>query len=230
MPKARPKTGQARKTKQPLNIDRLPPVVHDVILQLRNRRGKTWDEISALSAEPVGKDKAGFVEWDKLDPEVRKLFPKKIIPRTTLHRWFDLRVDQVREDVMRRSEQARVIAETFSNSLLVNGNEAVVNAARDTIMNVLAENSDAGSRENAAAALISLAEVMQRARANDIRERKVATDERKIKLLEDRETQQREKLAKQAEDLQRKHRSGNLKREDLAKLVEETFGIAPKAA
>jgi hypothetical protein len=211
-------------------MDRLPPHVLDIILQLRNRAGKTWEEISALSAEPVGKGKAGFIEWDKLAPAVRKLFPGKRIARTSLHRWFDLRVEQVRADVMVKSEQARAIAESFAKSMLVNGNEAVVNAARDTIMNVLAEDSSAAGRENAAAALISLAEVMQRARANDIRERKVSTEERKIKLLEEREAAQRDKLAREAERLTKKHTKGELKREDIARLVEMTFGIAPKAA
>jgi hypothetical protein len=211
-------------------MDRLPPPVLDVILQLRNRRGKTWAEISALSAEPVGKGKAGFIEWNKLDAEVKALFPGNRIPVTTLHRWYDLRVSQVRADVMVRSEQARTIAESFAKSMLVNGDEAIVNAARDTIMSVLAEDSSAAGREGAATALIALAEVMQKARANDIRERKVSTEERKIKLIEERERLQRERLQRQAAELEKKRSTGELRPEDIAKLVEMTFGIAPKAA
>jgi hypothetical protein len=227
--KARPRTGEKRKTHQPLNMDRLPPLVLESILQLRNRAGKTWAEISALSAEPIGEGKLGFIEWAKLAPDVRKLFPKKRIPLTTLHRWFDLRVQQVSADVAVKSEQARAIAESFAKSMLVNGNEAVVNAARDTIMNVLAEDSSAAGRENAAAELRKLADVMQRARANDIRERKVATEERKIKLLEEREAIARTKLESEAAKLEKKHSKGQLKREDIARLVEMTFGIAPTA-
>lgn len=230
MTKARPRTGEKRKTNQPLNMDRLPPYVHDVILQLRNRRGKTWEEISALSAEPFGEGKAGFVDWAKLPADVRKLFPGKRIPRTTLHRWYDLRVDQVKADVIVRSEQARVIAESFAKSNLVNGDEAVLNAIRDTLMNVLAEDASDAGRQQAAKHLIALAEVMQAARANDIRERKVSTEERKIKLLEEREAQQREKLAKAAADLEKKRTKGAINREDIERLVEQTFGIPPKKA
>lgn len=230
MPKARPKTGEKRETNQPLKIDRLPVKTPDAILILRNQLGKTWDEIESLSAEPVGQGKPGFVEWDKLDPEILALFPHRRIPRSTLHRWYDIRISQVREDVLQRSAQARVVAEAFAKSLVKDADEGVLNAARDTIMNVLAEDGSAGGRKAAARQLISLAEVMQTARANTIKERKVATEERKIKLLEERERLQREKLQQQAADLERKRSSGELKPEDIAKLVEVTFGIAPKAA
>jgi hypothetical protein len=225
------KTGERRKANQPFHIDRLPPQVHDVILQMRNGRGMTFEEISACSAQPFSPGKsAGFIEWDKLPPAVLKLFPKKQLPLSSLHRWYDVRVAQVRKDVMQRSEQARVIAESFAKSMLVNADEAVVNAARDTIMGVLAEDGSAGGRKAAARALISLAEVMQTARANNIKERKVSTEERKIKLLEEREAIQRHKLEREAQELERKHSKGELKREDIAKLVEMTFGIAPKKA
>lgn len=225
--KARPRTGEKRKANQPFHIDRLPPSAHESILALRNTLGKTFEEISALSAAPKGK--GGFIDWDELPPAVKKLFPKKQIPLSSLHRWYDVRVAQVRADVMRRSEQARTIAESFAKSVLVNGNEAVVNAARDTIMSVLAEDNSAGGRKAAARALVALAEVMQQARANDIKERKVSTEERKIKLLEERERLQREKLEKAARELEQKRKSGSMKPEDIAKLVETTFGIAPKA-
>lgn len=230
MSKNGPRTGAKRKTNQPLKIDRLPPYVHDVILALRNRAGKTWDEIAALSAEPFGKGNAGFVDWAKISPDVRRLFPGNKIPRTTLHRWYDLRVAQVKADVLVRSEQARAIAESFAKSMLVNGNEAVLNAARDTFMNVLAEDGSEAGRQKAATALVVLAEVMQKARANDIRERKVKVEERQMTLVEERERLQREKLEAAAAALERKRTKGTINREDIENLVETTFGRAPEKA
>lgn len=230
--KARPRTGEKRKTNQPFNIDKLPSYAQEAILYLKNMRGKTLDEIVNQSAEKFTAGwklkGGGFIDWEKLDAAVLKLFPKRTLNRSALQRWIDVRYEQVRKDVMVKSEQARTIAESFADSMLVNGNEAVVNAARDTIMNIIAEDSSSGNRAGAAGALIALAEVMQKARANDIRERKVSTEERKIKLLEEREAITRTKLETEAKNLERKRRSGSLKREDVERLVETVFGIAPK--
>ena len=227
MATARPKTGEKRRTRQPLHMDRLPPEALDTVLSLRNARGKTWEEISALSAEPL-KD-GGFVDWAKLAPDVQQLFPRRRIPQTTLHRWYDLRVEQVRRDVLHRSEQARTIAGAFAKSLVEDGDEAVLNAARDTIMAVLAEDGSAGGRRAAARALVALAEVMQSARSNDIKERKVATEERRINLLEEREAAQRRKLEEAAKAIEQKRSKGSLRRADVERLVESVFGLPAKA-
>ena len=234
MAKGGPRTGQKRKINQPFHIDRLPALAQDAILWLKNMRGKTLDEIVAQSAEKYNgawKVKGGgFIDWETLEPSVLKLFPKKTLNRSGLQRWIDVRYRQVYADVLRKSEQARTIAESFAKSMLVNSDEAVVNAARDIIMNMVAENSSENGRRAASAGLISLAEVMQRARTNDIRERKVATEERKIHLLEEREKQQRQKLEAAARDLERKRSKGGLKREDVERLVETVFGLPAKAA
>ena len=176
------KTGQKRKTMQPFNIDRLPPYVHDAILKLRNVEGKTWSEIEDLSSQPYGDGKPGFVEWEKLETPVLELFPAMRLPHSSLHRWFDVRREQVRRDVMDRSAQARQIAEAFSGSVIANGDEAVVIAARDTFLSVLSEDSTAKGRISAGKALMSLAEVMQKVRTNDIRERKVAVEEQTLQI------------------------------------------------
>jgi len=106
----------------------------------------------------------------------------------------------------------------------------VLNAARDLILGFVGEDATAKGRLAAASKLIALAEMQQGRRANDIKERKVATDERKLKLLEAREALMRRKLEAEAEKATKKLKRGNLKPEDLADLVQRTFGIAPGAA
>jgi hypothetical protein len=87
---------------------------------------------------------------------------------------------------MLRSEQARAIAESFAKSNLVNGDDAVINAARDTLMGVLSEDGTESGRLNATKGLIKLGELMQKARTNSIRDRKVAVDEQTLQMkLED---------------------------------------------
>ncbi len=220
----RPRTGERRQVNQPLKIDKLPPEVHEAILTLRNQQGKTWEEIEALSAAP--KDKSGFVDWENLPIKVLELFPEMRLPHSSLHRWYDLRVSQVRRDVEQRSVIARQLAESFAKSVVTGGNEAVTNAARDQLMSLLAEDLTPKGRTNAAKGLIALAEILQSARANDIKERRVAVDVRRIKLLEDREKQARERID-QATQQAAKKGTGQFSIDDINLLRERTFGLPP---
>jgi len=223
----RPATGDARKTHHPLKIDRLPVLVQAAICDLY-RGGFTWMEIEQLSKQPIAE--RGFVEWDKLDTEVLELFPGRYIPHSNLHRFYDLRIAQVKKSVMERSSQAREVAEAFANSVVEGGSEAVVNAARDTIMTVLAEDNSAGGRSKAARALVGLAEVMQTARANDIKERKVAVDERKMAQMEKDAELRSERMQQETQSAAKKLTKGELTLDDLNKLRRNTFGLPPLTA
>jgi hypothetical protein len=226
----RPRTGERRRINQPLKIDKLPPEVHERILALRNRLNKTWEDIEAISAVPFDEKKGvGLVNWDALAPAAKKLFPEKRLPHTSLHRWYDLRVSQVRRDVEQRSTIARELAESFAKSVVLGGNEAVTNAARDQLMSLLAEDLTPKGRANATKGLIALAEILQAARANDIKERKVGIDARRIKLLEDRERQARERLDRETQRAAKKG-NGQFSLEDINLLRERTFGLPPLKA
>lgn len=231
--KRRPRTGEKRTTNQPLKIDRLPLEVRDAILFLRNSRFKTWEEIEELSAEKYDPDwqkkGGGFVHWEELPTPVLELFPDLRIPHTNLHRWYDLRVTQVTAETLRRSAQARELAAAFAKSVVEGADEAVLNAARDQLMYILAEDTDQKARLTATKGLIALAEVQKGVRANTIKERKVAVDERRIKALEAREELARRKLEAEADRLQKKAAKGQITPEDLARLTERTFGFKPRA-
>lgn len=220
------KTGETRKTKQPLKIDRLPPSVHEAILKLRNRDGKTWEEIEQLSAEACGDGKPGFVDWSNLPTPVLELFPDMRIPHTNLHRWFDLRVSQVQKQVLDSAERARILAEAFASAAVDGDRDAVINAARDQILALMSEDSSSGGRARSTKALLALAEVMQVARRNDIRERQVKADERKIALLEEREKLTIRKLEAETERLAKKARTGQpITEEELKNVRMKAFGF-----
>ena len=93
----RPKTGEKRMTRLPLRIDRLPKVVQDAIIHLR-KLGKIWVEIEQLSSRPFAQnwsnDEGGFVDWNALPDETRRLYPRRRIPKSSLQRWYDIRVEQ----------------------------------------------------------------------------------------------------------------------------------------
>lgn len=232
MKKARAKTGDKRAVNRTLHIDRLPPSIHEEILRLKNQSGKTWEEIEALSAEQFKKDgKGGFIKWESLPTDVLELFPNLRLPHSSLHRWYDLRVGQVTREAIARTAFAREIAGTFSKALVGKQDEAVINAATAQLMALLAEDASPGARAGATRGLIALAEVMQSVRANTIKERKVAVDERKLKALEAREELSRRKLEQETENAAKKlGKGGEVTLEDLNRLRERTFGLPPVSA
>lgn len=218
---ARAKTGERRQVNQPLKIDLLPEKMRDRILTEHNTLGRPWEEIEMASPS--------WDEWDKVNDSVLKLFPKRRLPHSTLHRWYDLRVSQVRRDVMAQAEQSREIAAVFAKASVDGGDEAVLNAARDLIFGLL-QQGGVGFQFAASKALIALGEVMQASRANQIKERKVAVDERKLKALEAREELRRRKLETETQNAAKKlSKGGAVTVEDINRLRERTFGLPPIA-
>lgn len=183
----RPRVGERRQKNQPLKIDKLPLDVRDAIQYLRNVANKTWAEIEELSSLSFDKDwrtkgGAGFVNWDALPTAVLELFPELKIPQTNLARWYDLRVAQVMRETMVRSSQARELAAAFAKSVVAKDDQAVINAARDQLMSILAEDTSSKARINATKGLIALADTMIAAKKNDLRERQVGVQEKTLQM------------------------------------------------
>ncbi len=223
--KKRPGTGDRRKTNQPVKIDRLSPKVHEAIVQLRNQYGKTWQEIEDLSAEPIGNKTGGFVDWMNLPTAVLELFPNMRLPHTNLQRWYDLRVAQVQKDVMHTSAKAREITQAFAKAGIVADDEAVINASRDTLMGILSEDGSVGGRANVAKSLIKLGDLMQKAKTNRIRERKVTVDEGTLQMKLDEIKRRAEKLIKAVE--KGDPAAGmQLTREELLGQIRGLYGVA----
>jgi hypothetical protein len=149
MTKARPRTGEKRKTHQPLKIDKLPEKVRFAITRLHNARFKPWEEIEEQSRKPYSAkwetDGGGFIDWSKIDPKLLAEFPGKRLPKSSLHRWYDLRVDQVQSQILKESETARAFASKFVGAGIDDANDAVINAMRDEVF-ALAGKMDTESR------------------------------------------------------------------------------------
>ena len=222
----RPKTGEVRKTKQPLKIDRLPAEVHDAIQFLYTVAGKSWIQIEAQSALPFDKDwkttGRGFVPWDDLQTTILELFPELRLPHSNLHRWFDLRIAQVRQTTLARAEQARVLAESFADAKIDGDKDAVLYAARDIFFGILSEDGSLAARAAAGKALLALAKEQQKSRTNDIRERQVAVDEQVIQMKLDEIKRKAGELVKDAEAPD----APKMTREEVISRVKEIYGVA----
>ena len=189
----RPRTGETRKTNQPLKIDKLPEDVRDAILEQRNVKGKTWEEIEELSAVP--KANGGFMDWDALPLPVLELFPEMRLPHSSLHRWYDLRVTQVRRQVMAESEKARAFAATFVGKKLAGSNAAVMNAMRDQVF-ALMRKVGPGDQEKFLEGLNLLSLTMSRLQRVDLQAKRVKVDQRRIKLLDGLPNRRAKRLGK----------------------------------
>jgi hypothetical protein len=234
MTKPRPKTGERRAVNQPLKIDRLPQSARDAIKVLYDQ-GRTWKEIEEQSALGFGPDWSkppydqGFIDWTTIDSETLDLFPGLRVAKNTLHRWFDLRVRQVRAQVLAESAKARKWAEAFAGKDLPGTNAAVMNAMRDQVFTLMRQVGP-GDQAKFLDGLNALSLTLARLQRVELQAKRVEVDSRKLKLLEEREEQQRQQLEAETEGAARKLSKGELTVEDINRLRERVFGLPPVEA
>lgn len=203
------RTGERRLVRQPLKIDKLPLELRDRIQEER-AAGKTWAEIEDASPR--------FPEWNDISPEVQALFPDRRLPGRTLLRWWDLRVEQVRREMMQQAEVAKGLAVAFAGRGMKELPEAVMNALRDLIFSVL-EHSDEKNRGKVIKSLSDLGWLLNDYRKVEIKERQQQTSERALQL---RIEQMQAKVATLKRDVEKKK---ELTAEELKKKLDEIYGL-----
>jgi hypothetical protein len=223
--KPRPKTGEKRVTKLPLKIDRLPQSARDAIQTLYGR-GRTWVEIAEQSALPFSKDwekdNQGFIDWPNIEPDVLDLFPGFRLAKSSLQRWFDLRVSQVRAQVMAESAKAREWAEAFAGKDLPGTNDAVMNAMRDQVF-ALMRQVGPGDQAKFLDGLNVLSLTLSRLQRVELQARRVAVDEKNVQIKLDLIKEKAGKLIGEMEGRDGKPAVA-LTREDLLEKVKEIYG------
>ena len=181
--------------RQPLKIDLLPPSVREAIKTLSDR-GCTYKEIEERSAlaysEKWADDHGGFIDWEKLDLKVLEEFPDMRLPKSTLQRWFDLRVRQAHAQVLAESERARQWAAAFAGKNLPEANAAVINALRDLVFGLM-QDVGTGDKAKFLDGLKDLTLAMTRMQRVELQAKRVDADLAKIEA-------ERAKLAAEAGD------------------------------
>ncbi len=225
MTKPKPKTGEPRAARQPLKIDRLPQSAQEAIKQLYDL-GRTWIEIAEQSARPYSpewqKDGGGFIDWVQVDSDALDLFPGLRLAKSSLHRWFDLRVSQVRAQVLAESAKAREWAAAFASADLPESNAAVMNAMRDQVF-ALMQQVGPGDQGAFLKGLNMLSLTMARLQRVDLQARRVAVDEKAIQMTLD---MVKEKACKLIVEMQGGEGKSTvpLTREELLEKVREIYG------
>jgi hypothetical protein len=228
MTKPKPKTGEPRKTKLPLKIDRLPQSAQDAIKGLYDH-GRTWVEIAEQSAKPYSaeweKDGGGFIDWPEVEHDVLDLFPGLCLAKSSLQRWFDLRVSQVRRQVLAESAKAREWAAAFAGNDLPGTNAAVMNAMRDQVFTLM-QKVGPGDQDVFLKGLNALSLTLARLQRVELQAKRVEVDTRKMKLLEDREKAACARVDEATQSAAKKG-TGQFSIEDINLLRERTFGLPP---
>jgi hypothetical protein len=209
---AKPKTGEKRRTRQPLKMDKLPAELLDRVMQER-AAGRTWLEIEELSPR--------FDEWQKTPETIRAQFPGLKLPHTTLMRWYDLRVEQVKEEVLANQVRARQIAAIFAGKEMKDLPEAVRAALSDQIFGLM-QNTDDKNRHKAIAGLLGLGVLLNEQRKVQLKERQIQTMEKSLQLKIDAVREKVEKLKNDVGGGKKKQLSA----EELKKRVDEIYGLS----
>jgi hypothetical protein len=213
--KPRPKTGEARKTRQPLKIDRLPATMQKRICSERSA-WKSWEQIEAESA--------AWTEWNDVPEDVQKLFPDRRLPHSNLQRWYDLRVEQRLKEQRAEAERARSMADAFTKNGFADLTESVRNALGERVFMLMR----AGNDEEFQEALLDLGHLLAKLDKNRIAKLHVDTESRRVKLLEEEAERKRKVFDKQTNDAAKKLGKGeSLTVADINRIRERTFGLPP---
>lgn len=190
-----PRTGEKRHTRQPLKIDKLAPKVRADILKAR-AEGMTWEETAEFASNSAGESLAVSL----------------------VHRWYDIRVEQVQREVMQQAERSRAIAGAFAGKGFEKLPEAVQNALSSTIFS-MAEQQDDKSREQFTAGMNRLAWLLARNRQLDQEDKRLGLESKKLDAM----------VAK-VQGLKNDVKKKKLSSEELAKKLDEIYDIGRQAA
>lgn len=218
-------TGEKQARRQPLKLDKLPQAWLEWIQEGR-ALGLTWGELENSSREGIGYTRGArkqLLPWSTT-PEAVKLFPKKLVPATTMHRWYDLRVEQVQKETMAQATRAREFAAAFASRGFKELPEAVMNALGDAVF-ALMEAQDESTRGDARRELANLGFLLAQQKKNEIAERRVKAQESELQIKLDKARKEAEKATNDAAKKLAKGR--DLTVDDINKIRERTFGLPP---
>jgi len=206
--KQRPKTGEPRETHQPFAIDKLPSAWRDRVVGLC-AKWMTWAQIEQETTA---------WEWDKLTGEQMKLFPERRIPLSTLHRWYDVQVQQKLTEIAAERQASLAIATKLGAGGYEKMEQSVKNAIADVVFSYAKDSSDPDLFRKA---LTELGWLLARNRQLDIAKLKVEVEKQKVDELIGRAEKATHDAAKKL------GKGARLTLEDINRLRERTFGLPP---
>jgi len=203
-----PKTGQRRKTRQSFAIDKLPSAWRDRIIEAR-AKWMTWEQIEQETAA---------WKWDELSDEQRALFAERRIPHSTLHRWYDVQVQQKLEEIATERLASLAIATKLGAGGYEKLDQSVKNALADVVFSYAKDSRDPDLFRKA---LNEMGWLLARNRQLDIAKMKVDVEKQKVDELIARTEKATNEAARKI------GKGGSLTLDDINRLRERTFGLPP---
>ena len=165
-----PKTGERRKFRRPLQLDSLPLAMLDRIRAERSA-GRSWAEIEQSSPQ--------WPEWEQAGPEALACFPQRRLPHSSLQRWYDLRVEQVRREQQKQSLAAHAIAAQLAAHGFSGLDDAVKNALAEAVFGLMV---DGASKDEIMKALYQLSRLLLTLDRSEIGRSRLELERRRLDL------------------------------------------------
>jgi hypothetical protein len=166
-----PKTGERRMRRRSLQLDALPLAMLDRI-RAERAAGRSWTEIEQSSPQ--------WPEWEQAEPEALASFPHRRLPHSSLQRWHDLRVEQVRREQEKQSRAAHAIAGQLAAHGFSNLDSAVKNALGEAVFGLLAEGA---GKDEVMKALYQLSRLLISLDRAEIGRSRLLFDQKRLELL-----------------------------------------------
>lgn len=209
----RPRAGEPRRKPQPFNIGYLPEAVRNQILKLKFDQGYSAEEIEELSQE--------FVRWDTLPPRVRAKFKARRISKTSIYRWLDVEVKQLRRRVQERAAASAEMVGIWQRAGFKNVAQAARNQLADIAFRLSGEEDEAKRQK----LLLELGWLSAGIAKSEVAQKKLALEKQQVELAQQRIDLQR-RLAEKVKGLREGVAKKKLTQQELDRGLEELYGLA----
>jgi len=204
-----------RRRRRSLQLDCLPLPMLDRIRAERNA-GRSWAEIEQSSPQ--------WPEWELAGAEALACFPHRRLPHSSLQRWYDLRVEQLRRDQERQALAAHALADQLAGRGFTDLTAAVKNALGETVFKLMLADSDLRVQ---IAALTSLARLLLQLDRNQISRERLQIERRKVRLLARKLETEKARSAQKSQGRKKQATGNSLTPEDIDRIRSRVFGLPP---
>jgi len=200
----RPRTGEKRRTRQPLKMDRLPAEVRDAIQKAR-AAGKTWEETAESASKIAGQE----------------------ISVGACYRWYDIRVEQVLRETAEMDELAEKNLRKFFGRTLAELPEAAAHSLKAEVYGMQSAKTSAQREASIGNFLALLSKIIDA----QSKQKRAEIEERKVNLAQKKFDELKSKAEKELNAAERKiGKGGQLTGEDINRIRRKVFGLGPAAA
>ncbi len=202
----RPRTGEKRRTRQPLKVDKLPQEVREAIQKAR-AAGATWAETAEAAAKVAARLKISFPSED------------------AVRRWYDLRIEQVNREVEELDVRAEKNLKKFFGQSLKELPAAAAHALKREVFGMQAAKTSEQREASIGSFLVVLSKIIDA----QAKQKRAEIEERKVNLAQKKFDELKAKAEKELNALGQKIEKGKQPTAaDIDRIRERALGLPPR--